>query len=125
NTASYYAGGGISKSPSGATGPTSHTFNLNTANFTVTGSSAETITPVLDAFSMTGSPATAGSAITVSYSATEASGFLQGIYFYYTDQLGGGRYISSGSNIPLTGTISQIIPANWPNGTYTLASISL
>ena len=51
NHSSYGRNGTIYKYPQGASGPTSHTLNFSTADFTVEGSSADSATPALVSFS--------------------------------------------------------------------------
>jgi Fibronectin type III domain len=123
----------------GLTNGTAHTFTVtatntagtstaSTASGAVTpvhGSSADTTMPMLSSYSVTGSPATPGGTITMSYAVTEAAGSLQTVIFNYVDPLGGTRQISSAGTVPLTGTITKVIPATWPNGTYTLNDITL
>ncbi|MGW5433325.1 fibronectin type III domain-containing protein [Streptomyces sp. NPDC004059] len=126
NGITYTRDGGIYKSPSGASGPTSHALDFSTADFTVTGSSADTATPTLVSFSVSDSHVTPGSLFTVSYAADDDSGQLHDVIFQFTDPLGGQQQIrTSGNPLSLTGTIQQRIPANWPNGTYKLSYVYL
>ncbi|MBO1756673.1 fibronectin type III domain-containing protein [Allobranchiibius sp. CTAmp26] len=123
NVAIYRANGSIQKVPTNAVGPTSHTLDLSTANFTVDGSSADVTTPVLNSFSADLSPVTPGQIQTLHYSASDDSGALSQVLFIYSDSLGGQHQIARSGGIPLTGTLTQTIPTTWPNGTSTLDSV--
>src|SRR4051794_5333937 len=91
NDAIYNRVGTIRRQPAGATGPDTHTFDLSTANLTVTGSSADTTMPTLNAFSVDGSPAAPGDTVTAHYDASDAAGMLQAVIFQYTDPIGNTR----------------------------------
>ncbi|MFE7329402.1 fibronectin type III domain-containing protein, partial [Streptomyces sp. NPDC057565] len=121
----YNRRGGLSKNPPGATGPTSNPFDFSTGNFTVGGSSADTTTPTLKSFSVSGAQATPGSTVTINYLADDDSGALRNVIFQFTDPLGGTPQIRMDGTVSLSGAISQVIPSNWPDGAYTLDYIYL
>lgn len=64
--------------------------------------------------------------MTINYSATENSGSLATVLFQFTSPTGRIETIrADGTNLPLTGTVSAVVPDSWPNGTHTLDYITL
>ena len=128
NSAIYWPDGTISKSPAGATGPTTHTLDFSTANFTITGSSADTSVPQVDSFSLA-SPTTLtpGDTLSVNYAVSDDSGTVTNLIFGFDDPIGGSQQVrvDNNSGIALSGTINLTIPESWPNGAYTLGYIRL
>ena len=82
-------------------------------------------TPVLNSFSIGDNTVGPGETVSIAYSASDDSGSLHNLIFQYTDPLGGQRQIRRDGNVPLTGTVTQVIPADWPNGTYQLGFVTI
>lgn len=129
NIVTYMRDGSVTHSPDGASGPTTNSFAFSSYDLSISGSNADITTPTLTSFSVSGSKAfTPGQTITINYAATDASGHLKTVIFFYKDALGGSRTVSDTSDngmLPLSGTVQKLIPANWPNGTYQLSNILL
>lgn len=103
------------------------TITIPDTNFTIAGSTADVAVPTLTSITVAGSPATAGQTVSIGYQADDASRSLGAVRVTFLDRYQIARtFTASGTgSFPLSGVIDQVIPASWPNGTYTLSSVAL
>ena len=88
---------------------------------------ADTTIPVLQFISISGTNASPGSTVTVNYTVQDEAATLTDVDFGFRDPAGARRSLQVGHGftaVPKSGSISQVIPATWPSGTYELVQIS-
>ncbi len=110
---------------SGATGPSSHSFNLPAGDFQVAGAAASITLPTLTAFSRASvASLTTGAEVTFDYSVTSGTSSLKSIQVTFQDSTGTkrsvGKTTSSGSS-----SVSLSVEADWLISPYTIEEVAV
>ena len=126
NSATYNRDGTVTLS-AGASGPTTHSFNLANADFTVNNPNEDITPPQITSLSVYQGTINAGDPIVVQYTATDDQSGIDSVNVTYTSDAGGSDVVASSppGALAVAGPASGVVPLAAAGGNYRIFTVSV